>query len=350
MKAAVIYGEKDVRIEDVKIAEVTKGKVKVKVAWTGICGSDLHAYHHGLSLSYDEHPISKRKVPLVLGHEFAGTVTEVGEDVTTVSVGDNVAIEPMLYCGECESCRKGTYNLCEVANVGFLGLADDGGFAEYAVADEKYFHKLPDNMTLEEGALVEPTAVAFHAVRRSGLKVGESTAIYGAGPIGLLILLCAQAAGASETFVIDISEERLQKAKELGATYVINPLNEDAVEKINALTGKGVDVAFEAAGAQPTFTSAFSCVKRSGTVLVVAGFGSEVSLDPNAGLFKETTIKFSLAYANDFAPVIKAISEGKLDVKQVITKKINLDNLVEDGLELLTTDKSQAKILVSPNL
>lgn len=349
MKAAVFYGEKDVRIEDVKEPEVTAGKVKVAVSWTGICGSDLHAYHHGLGVSYEEHPLSGRKVPLIIGHEFSGTVTEIGEGVTNVTVGDNVAVEPNLHCGECESCRKGNYHLCELSNAGFIGLADDGGFAEYTVADAKYFHKLPDGVSLEEGALVEPTAVAFHAVRKSGLKVGESAAVFGAGPIGLLTLLCAQAAGASETFVVDVSEERLQKAKELGATYTINPMEEDAVEKIMAITGNGVAVAFEAAGAQPTVTSALKSLKKQGTLLVIAGFAGEITIDPNALLFNEINIEFSLAYANEFPEVLKLISEGRLDVKQVITKKIDLDSLVEDGLELLTEDKSQAKILVRPN-
>jgi len=349
MKAAVIYGEKDVRIEQVDEPNVGPGQVKVKVAWTGICGSDLHAYHFGLGIAYEEHPISKQKAPLILGHEFSGTITEVGDDVTTLAVGDKVAVEPVLHCGACENCRKGFYNLCSVSQAGFLGLAGDGGFAEYAVADEKYFHKLPDHMSLEEGALVEPTAVAFHAVRESRLQVGESVAIFGAGPIGLLTLLCAQAAGAAETFVIDISPERLKKADELGATYVIDPSKEDAVTKIMQITGNGVDVAYEAAGVQSTFESALASTKSRGTALIIAGYGGEVSFDPNAALFKETNIKFILAYANEFEMVIKAIAEGKIDAKQVITEKIKLDDLVKDGLELLSVDKSQAKILVRPN-
>lgn len=349
MKAAVFYGQKDVRIEDVKEPEVSKGKVKIKVGWTGICGSDLHAYHHGLGVAYEEHPISGRKVPLIIGHEFAGIVTEVGEGVTKFAVGDKVAVEPNLHCGQCESCRKGNYHMCEVSNAGFIGLADDGGFSEYVVAEEKYFHKLPENMSLEEGALVEPTAVAFHAVRRSGLKVGQSVAIFGAGPIGLLTLLCAQTAGAAETFVIDISKERLEKAKELGATYTINPTEEDPVKKIMEVTGNGVAVAFEAAGAQPTVTSALNSLKKQGTLLVIAGFAGEITINPNLLLVNEHSIVFTLAYANEFPEVIKLISEGRLDVKKVVTKKIKLDNLVEDGLELLIRDKSQAKILVEPN-
>lgn len=157
MKAAVYHGKKDVRIEEIEEPKVTKGKVKVKVAWCGICGSDLHAYHHGLGVAFEEHPLSKRKVPLVLGHEFAGTVVEIGGGVTSLSVGDKVAVEPNLYCGACEYCRRGDYNLCKVSNAGFLGLADDGGFAEYVVADAKHFHKLPDDLPLDVGALVEPT-------------------------------------------------------------------------------------------------------------------------------------------------------------------------------------------------
>jgi len=346
MKAAVIYGRKDVRIEEVAEPKVSKGKVKIKVAWAGICGSDLHAYHHGLGVAYEEHPISKRKVPLILGHEFAGVVTEVGEGVTNVSVGDKVAVEPNLYCGECTYCKRGDYHICSLSNAGFLGLADDGGFAEYVVADAKHFHKLPEKMSLEEGALVEPTAVCYHAVKKSGLTVGDTVAIFGAGPIGQLLLLCANAAGAAKTFVIDVSEERLAKAKELGATEVINPAKENVEEKIFSMAAEGVDVAFEAAGAQPTFTSALNVLKKQGMLMVVAGFATDITFNPNMQLFKETNISFSLAYANEFPIVIDLIAEGKLDVKKVVTKKIKLDNLVEDGLELLSVDKSQSKILV----
>lgn len=253
----------------------------------------------------------------------------------------------MLYCEKCELCCIGKYNLCEVSNV---GLAGDGGFAEYFVAEEKYFHKLPEGVSLEEGALVEPTAVAFHAVNLSNLKAGQSAAIYGDGPIGLLTLLCTQAYGAAEIFVIDLSHERLDKAKELGASHVINAGDEDAVEKIMKITGgRGVDVSYEVAGANPTFNSAIKSIKRGGTVQVIAGFGGEVSFNPNDLLTVEGQMKFSLAYAHDFKPVIKAIADGQLDVLKVVTNRINLDDVVKEGVELLNTDKSQAKVLISPH-
>ncbi|AXF55262.1 2,3-butanediol dehydrogenase [Salicibibacter kimchii] len=349
MKAAVIYGEKELKVQDIDVPEVTDGKVKVKVEWAGICGSDLHIYHHGAILSDEEHPLSGRKPPVVLGHEFAGTVTEIGKNVFNVAVGDNVAIEPLLYCGTCEMCKKGNYHICEISNTGSLGVNDDGGFAEYVVTDAYHIYKLPQNVTLEEGALIEPMSVAHHAVKRSGLKVGQSAAIFGAGPIGLLTLLSAEAAGASETFVIDVSQERLDKAKEMGATYTINPTHEDAVDKIMQITGKGVDVAYEAAGAQPTFVSAIQSLKRAGTITVVAVFGNEITFDSNIMFGKEASMQWSAAYPNSFSEVINLISSGKLDVKQVITKRIKLDDIVKDGLDLLAEDKSQAKILVSPN-
>ncbi|MFB9219609.1 zinc-binding dehydrogenase [Kurthia sibirica] len=314
-----------------------------------MCGSDLHAYHHGAGIPIEAaHAFTGDQAPLVLGHEFAGTVVEIGEDVTNVMVGDRVTIEPILYCGKCIHCRKGSYNLCTVSQGAFLGLAKDGGFAEFAVTEASRMHKIPDNMSLEEAALVEPTAVAFHAVRKSGLKVGQTVAVFGAGPIGLLTLLAAQAAGATTTFVVDLSKERLEKARELGATYTINPLEENAVEKIMRITGSGVDIAFEAAGAQPTFTSAMNAIDAGGTVTVVAVIPIDVTMNAIMPLIKETTLNFSCAYANEFPQVIDLIASGRLDVKKVITKKITLAHLVEQGLELLLVDKSQAKIIVSP--
>ncbi len=347
MKAGLIYGKKDLRIESVPVPEVTKGKAKIEIAYAGICGSDLHIYHDGAMLEEEEHPLSKKKPPIILGHEFSGTVVEIGKGVTNVSPGDKVTVEPFIYCGTCEYCKKGNYNFCEF--FGSLGVNDDGGFAEYCVTDARYLHKLPENMSLKEGALVEPVAVAVHAVRQSGLKVGESVAIFGAGPIGLLTLLAAKATGATKTFVVDISQERLNKAKELGAGYIIHPMNEDAVQKIVSITGNGVDIAFEAAGVSETFTNAITSIKPGGTVSVIAIYESMVPFDPNILFEKEGKIFFSRGYANEYQEVIELIAHQFIDAKQIITKEINLNNLVEDGLEFLVKDKSQSKILVRPN-
>ncbi|MEC0178262.1 2,3-butanediol dehydrogenase [Paenibacillus favisporus] len=344
MKAAVWHGTKDVRIENVEEPVVNPGQVKVKVEWTGICGSDLHAYHHGIGVQTGvPHPISGEMAPLTLGHEFAGTVAEVGDGVTNVNVGDRVTIEPLIYCGECEYCRQGRYNQCE--RFGFVGLNANGGFAEYAIVQPYMVHKLPDHVSLEEGALVEPTAVAFHAVRSSRMKVGDKVAVFGVGPIGLLTILSAKAAGAAQIIAVDVSDERLAKAQEIGATAMINGARQNTEEEILALTGTGVDVAFEAAGAQPTFTNAVNTVKKGGEVVVIAAFAKPASIDLMQLMVKEASVTAILAYRHIFPEIISLIANGTLDVKQVVTKKIALDNLIEEGFELLIQDKSQAKIL-----
>lgn len=344
MKAVVWHNIKDVRVEQVQEPEVLPGQVKLKVEWAGICGSDLHAYSHGLSL--EAHPISGQKPPLTLGHEFSGTIVEVAADVTGHVVGERVAIEPLIYCGECYACKRGYYNQC--SKVGFVGLNRDGGFAEYVIVDEKMVHVLPDHVSFEEGALVEPTAVSFYAVRESKLKPGDSVAIFGAGPIGLLTLLSVKAAGATQIIVIDLSEERLEKAKELGATSIINGMRDDIVETIHQLTNGGVSVAYECAGAQPTMTSAVASVKQGGQVMAIAVFAKPIAIDMGQLMFKAADLTSTLAYRHVFPEVIEMIGTGRLDVKQVITKKIELDDIVEEGFNQLINDKKQAKILVRP--
>lgn len=344
MQAAVWHNIKDVRVEQINEPVISSGQVKVKVEWAGICGSDLHAYLHGLSM--EAHSLSGQKPPLTLGHEFSGTIVEVADDVTSHRVGERVAIEPLIYCGECYACKRGYYNQC--SKVGFVGLNRDGGFAEYVIVDNNMVHVLPDSVSYEEGALVEPTAVSFYAVRESKLKAGDSIAIFGAGPIGLLTLLSAKAAGATKIIVIDLSEERLEKAKELGATTIINGMRDDIVETIHELTDGGVSVAFECAGAQPTMTSAVASVKQGGQVMAIAVFAKPISIDMGQLMFKAADITSTLAYRHVFPEVIDMISTGRLDVKPVITKKIDLKDIVEEGFNQLINDKKQAKILVKP--
>ncbi|WP_339182296.1 2,3-butanediol dehydrogenase [Oceanobacillus sp. FSL W7-1293] len=348
MKAARIYAEEDVRVEDVEVKEVGAKDVKVEVAWTGICGSDLHAYSHFVGIPTEEHPISKRQAPLTLGHEFSGTVTEVGSSVTSFKPGDRVCIEPNLRCGECKECREGNYHLCRNSNAAFIGLADDGGFAEYCVMEEQYCHQIPDHMTLEQAALVEPTAVTYHGVEMAGVKAGDAVLVTGAGPIGLLTVLSARAAGASKVFVSDVSKERLALAETFGFVKTLNPAEDDVIGTIMEDTnGDGVDVALECAGVQPTFDTCLEAIKRTGTVCVLAIFGQNPEINAFASTIKEANIKFSLAYSNIYDRVINLIASGQIPAEKVVTNKIKLDNIVEEGFELLLNDKSQSKILVS---
>lgn len=344
MKAAVWYGAKDVRVEERELRAMNSNQVKIKVAWTGICGSDLHAYHHGIGVQLDTpHPLSGQQAPLTLGHEFSGVVAEVGEKVQGIKVGDRVAIEPSYRCGECEPCRKGLYNVCD--HWGFVGLNSDGGFTDYAIVESYMVHKLPDNVSLEEGALIEPTAVAIQGVRSSSIRTGDTVAVYGVGPIGLLTIIAAKSAGAARIVAIDVSPERLAKAKEVGADMTINSLEENATDNIIAAFGL-VDVAYDCAGVEPTLSSAIAVTKKGGQVMILAIFAEPPKVDLFSCTAKDITIKTSLAYSHIFPQVISMISGGVIDVKKVITDRIDLDNIVEAGFEKLISDKSQAKILV----
>lgn len=348
MKAARWYNKKDIRVEQVEEPVIEAGKVKIKVAWAGICGSDLHEYVAGpILLPVDEpHPLTKEKAPLIMGHEFSGDVVEVGEGVTHVKVGDRVTVEPIWRCGECAGCRSGRYNLCD--QLGFHGLAGGGGgFAEYTTVPEVMVHKIPDHMSYELAALVEPAAVALHAVRQSKLKTGDTAAVFGAGPIGLLNIQACFLAGAEKVYAIELSEERKELAANLGAT-VIDPSEVNPVEEIVKLTNGGVDVSYEVTGVPVVLQQAIDSTKLAGETVIVSIWESNPAIDANTVVLKEKNIVGTIAYRDIFPAVINLIAEGRFDAGKLITKKIDLDDIVNEGFETLVKEKSQVKILVKP--
>ncbi|AKP46451.1 2,3-butanediol dehydrogenase [Bacillus smithii] len=349
MKGARWHNVRDIRVEEVEEPKVEKGKVKIQVEWAGICGSDLHEYVAGpIFIPVKEpHPISKDVAPIIMGHEFSGRVVEVGEGVTKVKVGDPVVVEPILRCGKCPACKQGKYNLCE--NLGFHGLAGGGGgFSEYTVVDEYMVHKMPEGLSFEQGALVEPAAVALHAVRSSKIKAGDKAAVFGTGPIGLLVIEALKAAGASEIYAVEVSEERLQKALELGATVVINPKNEDPVQKLLELTDGGVDVSFEVTGVPAVLQQAVDSTAFEGETVIVSIWEKEANLLPNNIVLKERNVKGVIAYRDIFPAVMNLMKQGYFPAEKLVTKKIKLDQIVEEGFEKLIKEKDQVKILVKP--
>lgn len=340
MKAAKFYNAKDIRIENVEEVNVKPGYVKVEVEWCGICGSDLHEYVAG--------PINIMG-NRVMGHEYAGRIVEVGEEVENVQVGDRVAGENMLTCGKCEYCQQGRRNLC--VDFGIQGFTADGAFAKNILVRKENVHKLPENLSFEHAALVEPASVAHHAVKSSTLKTGDTCVVFGAGPIGLFVTAIAKVKGAKQVIVVEMSEHRRKKALELGATHVINPIEEDSVKKIKELTnGIGADVAFEAAGVQPTFVAGIDSLRKTGELMIVAIYEKEVSFQPNWFVITEKKISTSFCYTDDFPKVINLFSSGKINPELLITKKINLNDILDEGFETLINDKSQCKILVTPKV
>ncbi|RST58931.1 2,3-butanediol dehydrogenase [Siminovitchia terrae] len=343
MKAAVWYGEKDIRVEERKLKQMKDKEVTVRVAWTGICGSDLHEYQEGpVFIPVEEqHPLTGQQAPLTMGHEFAGIVEKVGKGVTSVEVGDRVAINPMYTYGNKPE------DVDAYDGFQFIGLGSDGGFASHVNVGEKHLYKLPESMTLQDGALVEPTAVAVQAVKEANMQFGDTVAVFGAGPIGLLTTIAAKAAGASKIFVFDLSEQRLAKAKELGATHVYNSGEVNPVEAVKAIIPDGVDVSFEVAGVAPTFKQAIDVTRARGTMVIVSIFARPIEWNPmqltNTGVKVTSTIAYT---PTTFRQTIDLMGTGQLKPQGIITSQIELENIVEEGFEALTNDKSQAKILV----
>lgn len=347
MKAASWWGVKDIRVENIDEPVVTRGKVKIKVEWTGICGSDLHEYLAGPIFIPTKvpHPLSKDIAPIVMGHEFSGTIVDVGSDVNSLKIGDRVVVEPILACGVCISCISGKYNLCD--KLGFHGLSGGGGgFSEYTVVSECMAHKIPDELSFEQGALVEPAAVSLHAVRNSKFKIGDKVAVFGAGTIGLLIIESLKIAGASEIYVVEISKTRGKKALELGATRVIDPTQDDPITLIRELSKDGVDLAFEVTGVESVLNQAILSTKSDGECIIVSIWEKEARVHPNNIVLKERSIKGTIAYRDVFPAVINFMRSGFYSADRLVTKKISLDDIVSQGFEELVREKSHIKILV----
>lgn len=349
MKAARWHAAKDIRIEETEIPTPKDNQVKIEVKFTGICGSDLHEYRDGPQLIPVDNPFSLNghQGTTTLGHEFSGVVEEVGKNVSNIKKGDRVTVEPIFRNPESPFIASGEYNLSEP--LGFVGLTANGGFAKHVVVEDYMVHKMPDAMTFEQGAIVEPAAVAAYAIQRSGMKLGDTVLVAGAGPIGMLTIQVALASGASQIFVSDLSENRLKKAKEIGATHTFDAKDKDISKKIKEMTGHGVDIFIDAAGAQASFDTGINSLRNGGTAVLVALFGKSVTHDALNQTLRELTIIGTAAYRNIFPEVIALISSGRLPVEKLITSVISLDDIVEKGFEALVNDASEVKVLVDLN-
>jgi (R,R)-butanediol dehydrogenase / meso-butanediol dehydrogenase / diacetyl reductase len=351
MKAARFHGRGDIRIDDVPVPETRAGTVKVKVDWCGICGTDLHEFLEGpifIPPPGSPHPLTGEEAPVVMGHEFAGTVAEVGQGVDGLAEGDRVAVEPYHTCGRCPACRMGRYNVCQ--SVGFIGLSGGGGgFSEYCVVDAGLAHPLGDLPT-DLGALVEPLAVAYHAVRLSGATGGQTAVVFGAGPIGLVTAANLRAAGAGQIVAVEPAAARKTKARGAGADVVLDPTEIDVPQAVRDLTdGAGADVAFECAGIDAVLAQAIQSVRVGGTVVNVAIWGHPASVNMNDLVMKEVSVLGILAYCGDHPDTIRLLREGKVDAGQFITGRIELDDLVDGGFRQLIDHKEEhVKILVHP--
>lgn len=317
MRAARLYGHQDLRIEDLPEPEPGPGQVLLRNAYTGICGSDLHRYFAppgAPSRLPDPHPLTGATLPQVLGHEFSGTVVGLGGEVDSVATGDRVAVWPVYYCGKCAACRKGTVNACR--SVGFHGLTSNGGgMAEYTTVPATMLHRLPDNVDLRMGALVEPMAVAWHAVGISEIRPGQTALISGAGPIGIGLWFALRARGVETIVVSEPSPTRRAVLRALGAQHVVDPLSGDLAAAVDEATeGAGAAVAFDAAGAPAAVLPVLEVLAPGGRLVVVALHEANVELNLSVLVHAEISIHGAMAHLpSDFDAVIAAMAAGLYD-------------------------------------
>lgn len=266
MKAGVVHAREDIRYEEIERPVPKAGEVLIKVKYTGICGSDVPRVNGDACHFF----------PNVLGHEFSGTVEEVGEGVTTLAAGDRVAGVPLVPCMKCEDCQKGNYSLCR--HYSFIGSRQFGSFAEYVVVPEKNAVKFDDEVSFEQGAFFEPATVALHGLERNEFRGGGTVAILGGGTIGLLTMQWAKIFGARKVVVFDIVPERLELAKRLGAEAGINTLDEKFMEQVSALTeGRGFDYVYETAGNTITMKLAFKLAANKAQICFIGTPTRELS-------------------------------------------------------------------------
>jgi len=324
MKAAVLVHPGEIRFEDRPIPAPGPDEALVRIRSVGVCGSDVHFYREGRIGSFVV------RDPLVLGHESAGDVAEVGKNVKGLNAGDRVAVEPGWPCRKCAYCKRGDYHLC--LDVVFLGTPPmDGTFVEYLLAPSDFVFPLPDNVDFDDGAMVEPMTVGVHACHQGKVRAGQTVAVLGAGPIGLSCLMAARGLGALAVLVTDVDEFRLDRARRLGAAATINVEKEDAVARVRELTGgHGPDVVLEAAGSVPATQSTIEMVRRGGTIVLV-GFTTEpqVPVDLVSLMLKEAEIRAVFRYVNEYPLALALVASGKAPVKEMITHHYSFDQVQE---------------------
>jgi (R,R)-butanediol dehydrogenase/meso-butanediol dehydrogenase/diacetyl reductase len=331
MRAAVLEGKRSFVVSEVPEPVLNSDEVLVKVRCCGICGGDLTVYKQGAAVGF--------------GHEYSGEVVEVGPDVKGWAKGNRVAFEPNVSCGECFWCRQGDIGLCEQYYVGLIQFR--GGFATYTAVKQDNLHRLPDEMSYEQGALVEPTTCAVHAVELSGMRQGDVVAVLGLGPIGQLVARVARVLGAGAVYASEISGTRIELAKgamdEVIDANLVNP-----VDRILELTdGVGPDIVFECAGSVATSQQSVMLVRKAGTVVVEAICFDPVELVFNSIVLKGLTIKGSQCFRpGDYSRALTLVEEGKVDVSPLVTHKFALDDINEAFDTALKAEGG--KILVEP--
>lgn len=338
MKAAVLKDKLEIAICNVEKPVIEPKQVLVKVELCGICGSDIHAF---TDLTFPPGTI--------LGHEFSGTISEIGAEVTGWGIGQRVAVRPCGVCGQCFWCTNGQISLCPTHMETTLGLKTPGAFAEFIAVQEYQLYALPDNITFEQAAQLEPLTVCVHAVRLADIKLGDTVLIYGAGPLGLLIYQLVRMSGAHEIYIVEKSNLRKKLATNLGASNVYDPEEMDSGVFTQQLPKNGVDIVFECAGVSETIQESFKVVRKGGKIILLGISPHPVSINQFEWVFKGIEVKASIGYfVGEFEVAIDLLRSGLINVDSLVSNIIRLDDIVDEGFMQLLSPDNAAKVLVKP--
>ncbi|MCC5466047.1 galactitol-1-phosphate 5-dehydrogenase [Pelosinus baikalensis] len=347
MKGAKIYGIRDLRVEECPKPEIkTPDDVIVKVKAVGFCGSDISRYGK----------LGPHTVGAIFGHELSGEIVEIGEQVTNVKVGDGAVVCPTTPCFHCEYCQLGKYSKCESLQV--IGAKEDGGFAEYVRLHSRSVLKMPEGLDFETACGMEPACVVMHGFYRTKIQAGDTVAVLGVGPIGLFAVQCAKIFGATKVIAIDIFDEKLEIAKELGADLCINAKDIDPIQVVKEMTGGiGVDIAVESAGNPFTSAQVLSLPKKGGTVVFMGIPYGDVAISREHFekiVRNELTVLGSWNAVSgpfpgkEWPTTLHFMKEGKIKVKPMVTHRISLDQIPETFEKIYKRDSFFGKVIVFP--
>ena len=334
-QAAYYEGNRTIRHGPGAVVEPASGEVQLKISHCGICGTDLHIYHGAMD--------ARVQMPLVMGHEMSATVHKSGDDVTDYSPGDKVVVMPLAPCGDCPACAAGHSHICH--NLGFLGIDTPGAFQSYWTVPAYTLHRMPEHLSLQHGALIEPLAVACHDVRLADVKAGDQVVVLGGGPIGLLVALVARQAGA-EVLVSEINSYRVGLANQLGLD-AINPTEQDLVALVMQRTrGAGADIVFEVSGSQAGASVMTELLRTRGLAVVVAIFAQQPKIDLFRFFWRELRLQGVRVYeSQDFSAAIDLAAQGTLPLDELITDVRPLGAL-QSGFEDMEQGGQVMKILL----
>jgi L-iditol 2-dehydrogenase len=342
MRALMLTSYRNLEMAEVPTPEPRADEVLIRVAACGICGSDVHGYD-GSS--------GRRIPPLVMGHEAAGTIEAIGRDVKTFAAGDRVTFDSTVYCGECSNCRRGDINLCDRRQVLGVSCGDyqrAGAFAEFVAVPARILHRLPEALPFAEAAMLEAVAVAIHAVNLAEISANTTALVIGAGTIGILTLQALRAAGCARVFVTDVDKDRLEMARQIGATEILLS-NESLNATLLQLTdGEGVDVALEAVGRNETVAASIDAVRKGGGVVLVGNIAPNVNLPLQKVVTRQIRLQGSCASAGEYPQAIRWMASGTIRVKPLITAVAPLEEGARWFERLYAREPNLLKVVLTP--